>query len=163
MNPDDPTLFDVLGRAMVARIATVSRNGRPHVNPLYFVRGNGKIFLGTGDQTLAARNIRAQPAVTLLFDIESEPTDSRVLRLRGRGIVRTDAKTILWYVPRDLHKYIFNRRGLKNVLAHARPLPLVARFVISGARGKACVLEVQPEAAELLEAPDQVGPSLNLS
>jgi hypothetical protein len=58
---------------------------------------------------------------------------------------------------RDLRKYIFNRRGLGNSLAHARLLPLVRRFVSSGEKGKECVLEVRSEEAELLVAPKQTG------
>ena len=157
MNPDDPAVVDILRRAMVARIATVSRNGRPHVNPLYFVHGNGKIYLGTTDRTLAALNVKADPRVTILFNIESEPDDRTALRIRGGAIVRTDSKLCRWYVIRDLRKYILSRRGLGNALAHARLLPLVRRFVSSGEKGKECVLEVRPEDAQLLNAPKQTG------
>ena len=157
MNPDDPEVVDILRRAMVARIATVSRNGRPHVNPLYFVCGNGKIYLGTTDRTLAALNVKANPRVTILFDIEREPNDWRVLRIHGDATVRTDTRLCRWYMRRDLRKYIFNRRGLGNSLAHARLLPLVRRFVSSGEKGKECVLEVRSEEAELLVAPKQAG------
>jgi general stress protein 26 len=157
MNPDDPTVVDILRRAMVARIATASRNGRPHVNPLYFVCANGNIYLGTTDRTLAALNVKADPRVTILFNVESEPNDRRALRIRGGAIVRTDSKLCRWYVRRDLRKYIMSRRGLGNALAHARLLPLVRRFVSSGEKGKECVLEVRPEDAELLTASKQTG------
>jgi general stress protein 26 len=157
MNLDDPAMVDILGRAMVARIATVSRNGRPHVNPLYFVCGNGKIYLGTTDGTLAARNVKANPRVTILFNVEREPGDHRVLRINGNAKVRTDFSQNRWYVLRDLRKYILTRRGLANTLAHARLLLLVARFVASGEKGKACVFEVRPEEAEILAAPKQTG------
>jgi general stress protein 26 len=157
MNPDDPAVVDILRRAMVARIATVSRNGRPHVNPLYFVCGNGKIYLGTTDRTLAALNVKANPRVTILFDIESEPNDRRVLRIHGGAIVLTDSRLCRWYIRRDLRKYILSRRGLGNALAHARLLPAVRRFVTSGEKGEECVLEFRPEEAELLTAPKQPG------
>jgi general stress protein 26 len=157
MNPDDPAVADIVRHAMVARIATASRNGRPHVNPLYFVRGNGRIYLGTTDRTLAALNVKADPRVTILFNVESEPNDRRALRIRGDAIVRTDSKLCRWYVIRDLRKYILSRRGLGNTLAHARLLPVVRRFVSSGEKGKPCVLEVRPENAELLTAPKQSG------
>ena len=85
MNPDDPAVADILRRAMVARIATISRMGRPHVNPLYFVYGEGKIYLGTSDRTLAALNVKANPWVTILLNVESEPSDRRVLDWRPRN------------------------------------------------------------------------------
>jgi general stress protein 26 len=152
MNPDDPAVVDILRRAMVARIATVSRNGRPHVNPLYFVCGNGKIYLGTTDRTLAALNVKANPRITILFNIEREPNDRRVLRIQGDAIVRIDSKLCRWYVLRDVRKYFMSRDGLGNTLAHARLLPLVRRFVSSGEKGKECVLEVRAGQAELLTA-----------
>lgn len=158
MNPDDPVVVDILRRAMVARIATVSRNGRPHVNPLYFICGSGKIYLGTTDRTLAALNANADPRVTILFNVDREPDDRRVLRIRGAATVRTDHAVCWWYVVRDLRKYIFTRRGLRNTLVHARLLPVVARFVSSGEKGKACVIEVRPDDAELL-IPARVNPS----
>jgi general stress protein 26 len=150
MNFDDPAVADILRRAMVARIATISRNGRPHVNPLYFVCGNGKIYLGTMDRTLAALNVKANPRVTILFDIEGEPNDRRVLRIRGSAIVRTDPRLCRWYIRHDYRKYIMTRRGLANALAHARLLPAVRRFVSSGEKGNECVLEVRSDVAEIL-------------
>jgi general stress protein 26 len=155
MNPDDPPVADILRRAMVARIATISRSGRPHVNPLYFLCGNGKIYLGTVDRTLAALNVKADPRVTILFNIESEPNDPRVLRIHGSAVVRTDSRLCRWYAIRDMRKYFMSRRGLGNTLAHARLLPVVRRFLSSGEKGKMCVLEVRPEDAELLTAPEQ--------
>lgn len=157
MNPDDPAVADILRHAMVARIATVSRTGRPHVNPLYFVRGSGKLYLGTSDRTLAALNVKANPRVTLLLDIESDPGDRRVLRILGRATVRTDPGLLRWYLRHDAWKYFMNRRGLRNTIAHARLLPLVRHYLSSGSQDTMCVLEVQPQEAELLTAPEQVG------
>jgi general stress protein 26 len=157
MNPDDPAIAGILRHAMVARVATVSRSGRPHVNPLYFVCGNGKIYLGTTDRTLAALNVKANPRVTILFGVESEPNESGILRIHGGAIVRTDSRICRWYLVRDYRKYILSRRGFLNALAHIRLLPLVRRFVTSGEKGKECVLEVRPENAELLTAPKQTG------
>lgn len=159
MRPDDPAVTDMLRRAMVARIATVSRNGRPHVNPLYFVCGNGKIYLGTTDRTLAALNARANRRVTVLFNIEGLSNDRRILRIHGSATVRTDSAICRWYIPRDVRKYFMSRRGLKNTLANARLLPIVRRFVSSGDKGNPCVLEVRPDEAEFLIAP----PRLTLS
>lgn len=154
MNVDDPAVVEFLRRSRVARIATVSRSGRPHVNPLYFVTGRQNIYLGTTDRTLAALNVLADPRVTILFDIESEPNDRRVLRVRGSATVRTDRTLFRWYVIRDVRRYFMNRRGLGNALAHLRLFGAVIRFLRSGEKGKECVIEVRPEHAEFLAAPE---------
>jgi general stress protein 26 len=156
INTDNPAVVDILRRAMVARIATVSRNGRPHINPLYFVHRDGTIYLGTSDRTLAARNVKVNPRVTLLFSVESEPKDHRVLRIRGCATVRTDPKLCRWYRQHDLLKYIITWHGLANTLAHARLLPIVRRYIWSGAKGQPCVLEVQTGEAEFLTVPKQI-------
>jgi general stress protein 26 len=83
MNADDPAVLDVIWRSMVARIATLSRNGRPSINPLYFVYLNGHIWLGTSEWTLAARNVKADPRVSILFEVEQDRSPHRVLRHRG--------------------------------------------------------------------------------
>ena len=70
MKADDPAVLDVMRRSMVARIATLSLNGRPSINPLYFVYLNGHIWLGTVEWTLAARNVKAEPRVSVLFEVE---------------------------------------------------------------------------------------------
>ena len=133
MNPDDPAVVDILRRAMVARIATVSCNGRPHVNPLYFVYGNGKIYLGTTDRTLAALNVKADPRVTILFNIEREPNDRRVLRIRGGAVVRTDSE-VMSVVRTPRHAEVLHEpTWAREPLAHARLLPVVRR---SSRRGR---------------------------
>lgn len=150
MKPDDPLAQNIIRHAMVARIATVSRSGRPHVNPLYFVYGAPTIYLGTMDRTLAARNIAANPRVALLFTTDGQP--GSILRVRGRAMVRTDPGLIRWYLRRDARKYFMTPRGLADTVRHARLLPLLRRYLSSGAKGERCVIEVQPVSAELLTA-----------
>jgi predicted pyridoxine 5'-phosphate oxidase superfamily flavin-nucleotide-binding protein len=95
MKAADPAVLEVLRRSMVARIATPSRNGRPSINPLYFVQVNGQIWLGTVEWTLAARNVQADPRVRVLFEVERDPSDARVLRIRGRArVARTGRRSV---------------------------------------------------------------------
>ena len=147
MNIDDRMVSDILERAMVARIATVSKNGRPHVNPLYFVAQEGHIVLGTATFTLAAHNVGANASVQILFEIESAADDPRILRMTGTAVVRTDLSLLRMYRRRVTRKYIATPRGLRNLLMHPhqwRPL----RRHVSG--GSACVLDVSPTSVELL-------------
>src|SRR5512138_1085526 len=124
MNADDPALLDVLRHSMVARIATLSRNGRPSITPLYFVYVNGQIWLGTVDWTLAARDVKADPRVSVLFGLEQNPHDQRIVRITGRARVRTDRKAQRSYVRRVVFKYSLTPGQIRNSLAHIRLLLL---------------------------------------
>ena len=150
MRADDPQAVDILRKAMVARIATLSRNRRPNINPLYFVYDNGRIYLGTSDRTLAALNAKAHPQVTILFNVDREPNDRRILRVRGDVTVRTDDRLCRWYIRRTVAKYFLNWSGLWNTLSHARLLSVMRRYLSSGEKGKQCVLECRPGQAELV-------------
>jgi general stress protein 26 len=152
MRADDPAVVDVMRRSMVARIATLSRNGRPHVSPLYSVHLDGRVWLGTVDWTLAARNVGADSRVSVLFEVEPDPGDRRVLRIGGRARVRTDRRTQRSYNRRVARKYLLTPGGIRNALAHVRQLPLVRNYRAQGAeKGQPCVIEVIPEQAEFLD------------
>lgn len=153
MQPDDPSALDVLHRSMVARIATLSRNGRPSVNPLYFVVHSGRIWLGTPEWTLAARNVQADPRVSILFEVERDRPRRQVLRIRGRASVLTDRAILLAYDFRAARKYMLRPGAIGNTLAHLRQLPVRRRYrAQSAARGRSCVIEVSPLDAAFLDA-----------
>jgi general stress protein 26 len=92
MNIDDPVVLNVLRRSMVARIATLSRTGRPSINLLYFVYWNGRIWLGTSSWTRASRNVLGDPRVSILFQVEQDRSPHLVLRIRGQASVQTDQR-----------------------------------------------------------------------
>src|SRR5581483_11989911 len=83
MQADPSVVRDMLRHCMVARIATLSRAGRPSVTPLYFVVLDDHIWLGTVDWTLAARNVRSDQRASILFAVEQEPASHHVLRITG--------------------------------------------------------------------------------
>ena len=156
MGLDDPIVMEFIRRAMVARLATLSRNGRAHVNPLYFAYFDGRLYLGTSDRTLAALNVVANPQATILLDLERDATDQRVLRLHGNATVRKDPDLERRYLRRNVYKYFAKWRGIRNTVANARRLPVMHRYHASGWKGKACVIEFTPESAELLSNPARV-------
>ena len=151
MNVDDTALLYFLRRSMVARIATLSRNGRPSITPLYFVCQSGRIWLGTSDWTLAARSVLADPRVSVLFDVERDRSAHRVLRISGRASVRTDPKAQRSYTLRVARKYVLTPGGIRHYLVHLRQLKLQHTYHAQSAeKGQACVIEVTPLHAEFL-------------
>jgi general stress protein 26 len=153
MNSDDPTILKVLRQSMVARIASLSSKGRPSINPLYFVYVNGRIWLGTSEWTLAARNVKADPRVSVLFEVERDRSAQRVLCIIGWASVRTDQKAQRSYARRVERKYVLTLGGIRHYLAHLRLLPLMHSYHAQAAvKGQACVIEVTPLHAEWLPA-----------
>ncbi len=149
MQVNDPAVLDVLRRSMVARIATLSRNQRPSVTALYFVWLNGHVWLGTSSWTLAARSARDDPRVSVLFGVERNPRDHRVLRITGRANVRTDPQALRTYNVRVACKYVLTPGGVRNMLAHIGLLRIMRRYSAqSVAKGRSCVIDVTPEQAE---------------
>jgi Pyridoxamine 5'-phosphate oxidase len=136
---------------MVARIATLSASGRASVNPLYFVVRNGNIWLGTADRTLAARNVECDARVSVLFDADRRPNDTRVVRIRGRATLRIDRAAARAYNRRVLRKYVLTPGGIGNLLLHVRKLPLRRQYYAQSAKkGRPCVIEVTPDEIDLL-------------
>jgi hypothetical protein len=153
MNIDDPAVLDILRRCMVARIATLSRNERPSINPLYFVCWNDRIWLGTSEWTLAAHNVKADHRVSVLFEVEQDRSAHRVLRISGRASVRMDPKGQRSYTLRVARKYVLAPSGIRHYLAHLRQRKLQHTYHAQAAeQGQACVIEVTPLHAEFLTA-----------
>jgi general stress protein 26 len=151
MKVDDPAVLDVLRRSMVARIATLSSNGRPSINPLYFVYLNGHIWLGTADWTLAARNVKADPRVSVLFEVERDHVDHRALRISGRASVNADQKVQRLNERLSARKYFLTPGGLRNYLTHFHLLlPMHYYHAQSSAKGRPCVIDLIPEHVEFL-------------
>ncbi len=151
MKADDPVALDIIRRCMVARIATLSRNGRPSINPLYFVYQDGRIWLGTPDWTLAVRNVKADPRVNVLFKVEQDPSDLRVLRIGGRASIRVEQEVRRSYNLRVARKYVLTPGGIHNILVHIQQLSLRRYYIAQNAeKGRPCVIEVVPEQVELV-------------
>lgn len=136
---------------MVARLATMSSSGRPHVNPIYFVLHNGKIHLGTSTRTLAARNVVANPKVQVLVDVESEPSLGRMVRITGKAVVLTDPEILREYKRRDARKYFRSLTSLWMSLTHLRQLFLTRRYLYSDDPATShCVIEIDYTHTEVL-------------
>lgn len=136
---------------MVARLATVSRSGRPHVNPNYFVVDNSRLWLGTMTGTLAARNVAATSSVQVLLEIEQDPGDTTMVRITGTAVVRRERDVLAEYKRRDARKYFRSRRALLMAVRNLHRLVLTARYLGTVDQdSRHCVIEVEPALVEIL-------------
>ena len=155
MRFDDPEVSEFLARSMVLRMASLSPKGQPLIRCLWFVCQQGRIYTFTGELTPTGRSISVHPDVTLLFDGERGPRSSRLLRVRGHAVYRRESGIVARVLLGLARKYFLTPPGLRNLLAHARKVPLAIRFYAEPGwevrgQGVGLIIEVVPESFEFL-------------
>jgi PPOX class probable F420-dependent enzyme len=73
---DDTEVAEFLGAdpPHTGKLATVRRDGRPHVAPVWFaLDADGSVVFTTGGETLKGRNLRRDARVALCVDDEAPP------------------------------------------------------------------------------------------
>ena len=75
---------DYLGQPHVAHLVTLRRSGSPHVAPVWFVWGNGRVFIMADGNSTKVRNIRRNSAVTLSIAPDQRPYSYVVLEGQAR-------------------------------------------------------------------------------
>ena len=155
MRFDDPEIRECLARSMILRLAALSPMGQPNIRCLWFVCQQGRIYIFTANTSPMGRSISVHPDVALLFDGERGTRSSRLLRVRGHAVFRRESGIVARVMLGLARKYFLTRPGLRNLLAHARTVPLAVRFYAEGwrsERGKELrmIMEVLPESFEFL-------------
>jgi hypothetical protein len=147
--PSDPAVRGFLRRSLVVHVATLSPKRRPFVTPLWFVMHRGVLYITTGPETWAGKNIQRHPEVTLLFS--GERAGNHVLRLRGtatchRGLPPWPA------LLRIVARYYLSPRALRAELRNIRKWRLRALYH-KQVEGSAGHVQVLPGECELLTRP----------
>ncbi len=69
----DEALKKMLSQSIVAKIATISSKGNPHISALWFEEREGDIIFNTWGTTRAAKNLKQNPRAALLIDTNEFP------------------------------------------------------------------------------------------
>ncbi len=83
-----------LERERVVRVATIGRDGVPHVVPVCHVVENGKIYFSTDKDSKKVKNLRRHPQAAVLADLYSEDWP------RLAGAIITGPATLIGPGPR---------------------------------------------------------------
>jgi hypothetical protein len=85
-NPELEMVRTMLAEAEIGRLATVSPRGNPTLAPFWFFFDGTRVVIHGGDNA-TMRNIRRNPAVSLLVDFGTRYADLRGAVVRGTGRV----------------------------------------------------------------------------
>ena len=135
---DDERRAFLLQGTRTGKLATVRRDGRPHVVPIWFVLDGDDVVLTTGADTVKGRNIRRDPRVCLCVDDEDPPY--AYVMVEGEAQISEDPDELLSWATRLGHRYMgadraeeFGRRNAVEgeLLVRIRPTKILARAAIA--------------------------------
>lgn len=86
------------------KLATVRPDGRPHVQPIWFVLDGDDLVFMTGARTVKGRNLRRDPRASLVVDDETPPF--AYVRVDGRVELSEDLDLMLEWSTRIAHRYM---------------------------------------------------------
>lgn len=85
---------DILDSRALGHLATVGPDGRPHVNPVWFISDGRHVYLSVKPETVKYRNLRATPYVALSVGDVARP--DRYVEIRGEVVAFELFDTLAW-------------------------------------------------------------------
>ena len=113
--------------ARTGKLATVRRDGRPHVQPVWFVLDGDDLVFTTGATTLKGRNLRRDPRASLVVDDEAPPF--AFVRVDGVVDLSEDPDEMLRWAIRIAARYMGAERADAYGRRNAVPGELLVRLV----------------------------------
>lgn len=138
MSPTEIRRFLMQG-TRTAKAATTSRDGRPHVTPVWFVLDGEQIVFTTGADTVKGRNLRHDPRIALVVDDEEPPY--AFVHVRGRAAITEDPGELLRFATEIGARYMgadrageFGRRNAVpgELLVRVQPERVIAEDDVAG-------------------------------
>ena len=93
---------DILASIALGHLATIGPDGRPQVNPVWFLADGHSVYLSVKPETPKYRNLRTNPAVAMSIGDLARP--DRYVEVRGEVVAFERFETLAW-VNQLAHKY----------------------------------------------------------
>jgi PPOX class probable F420-dependent enzyme len=138
MTPEQVRSFISHG-TRTAKVATVTRDGQPHVMPVWFVLDAEQIVFTTGANTVKGRNLQRDPRIALVVEDDEPPF--AFVHVRGRVTLHEDLEDLLRFATAIGSRYMgegraeeFGRRNAVpgELLVRVTPERVIAEADVSG-------------------------------
>lgn len=104
---------EFLDSQKILRLATVDRNGIPHIVPVWYLYKNGRFYVGTNTVTKKARNVSKNPKVSFCVDSGIHSPIFGIMGIGTAKIIR-DEHQVSILAKRILLRYF---KSLRNTSA----------------------------------------------
>jgi PPOX class probable F420-dependent enzyme len=122
-----------------AKLATTSRDGHPHVSPVWFVLDGDTVIFTTGRDRAKGQHMRRDPRVALVVDDERPPF--AFVHIRGRAELIEGAPGLLEWATKIAGRYMgadqaeaYGRRNAvpEELLVRVEPERTIAEADVAG-------------------------------
>ncbi len=124
MTPEEIRSFISHG-TRTAKVATVMKDGQPHVMPVWFVLDGEQIVFTTGANTVKGRNLQRDPRIALLVEDDEPPF--AFVHMRGRVTIQQDLEDLLRFATLIGSRYMGEDRAKEFGQRNAVPGELLVR------------------------------------
>ncbi len=105
---------ELLNKTLIARIATVDQQDRPHVVPVWYGWDGECLWISAYSSTHKVRNIEKNPWISVVIDTTTNHLDNQAVVLEGRAELVREPREFL----REKFTWIYTRYlGEEGVLA----------------------------------------------
>jgi PPOX class probable F420-dependent enzyme len=111
-----------------AKVATTSRDGQPHVMPVWFVLDGDEIVFTTARDSVKGRHLRRDPRLALVVDDEAPPY--AFVHVRGRVSLIDDLDELLRYAIEIGGRYMGASRAEEFGRRNAVPEEMLVRVTV---------------------------------
>jgi len=94
----------LLGQVRTGKLATVRKDGRPHVVPVWYELDGDKLIFTTGEKSIKAANIRRDPRVCICVDDETPPF--AFMQIEGIATLSANIDELLFWATRIGGRYM---------------------------------------------------------
>ncbi|GIF93611.1 PPOX class F420-dependent oxidoreductase [Catellatospora chokoriensis] len=138
MSPEQVRSF-LSGGTRTAKVATVMKDGQPHVMPVWFVLDGEQIVFTTGADTVKGRNLRRDPRIALVVEDDEPPF--AFVHVRGRVTLHEELADLRRFATAIGARYMGEPRaeefGHRNavpgeLLVRVTPERVIAEAAVAG-------------------------------
>jgi len=94
----------LLEQTRTGKLATVRKDGRPHVVPIWFDLDGDALVFTTGHASVKVANIRRDPRVCLCVDDETPPF--AYMQIEGKAVMTAGSEEMLYWATRIGGRYM---------------------------------------------------------
>jgi PPOX class probable F420-dependent enzyme len=123
-SPFDETARRLLDEPNFAHVATLMRDGSPHVVPVWIARDGERLVFVKLEPSVGLRNLERDPRISISIVDRANPYTS--VRARGRVIATERGELAIHWLHELAHRY--------TGAGHPEPLPNVALVIVEPTR-----------------------------